>query len=102
MREWSSGAQTDFTNYAARRLSERGLLREEDPIKLQRAVTDIAYSYARGGNVGAPVHLRGWPEATLREDFGQASIAVDADTVRDQSANDDAAVRERQTTHGVQ
>jgi len=116
MREWSSGAQTDFTNYAARRLSERGLLREEDPIKLQRAVTDIAYSYARGGNVGstfipndtpleptrAPVHLLGWPEATLREDFGQASIAVDADTVRDQSANDDAAVRERQTTHGVQ
>ncbi len=25
VREWSSGAQTDFTNYAARRLSERGL-----------------------------------------------------------------------------
>ena len=35
MREWSSGTQTDFTNYAARRLAERGL-REEDPIKLQR------------------------------------------------------------------
>ncbi len=51
MREWSSGAQTDFTNYAARRLAERGLLREEDPIKLQRAVTEIAYAYARGGNV---------------------------------------------------
>ena len=28
---------------AARRLAERGLLREEDPIKLQRAVTEIAY-----------------------------------------------------------
>ena len=42
MREWSSGTQTDFTNYAARRLAERGLLREEDPIKLQRAVTEIA------------------------------------------------------------
>ena len=27
MREWSSGTQTDFTNYAARRLAERGLLR---------------------------------------------------------------------------
>ena len=26
MREWSSGTQTDFTNYAARRLGERGLL----------------------------------------------------------------------------
>ena len=39
MSEWSSGAQTDVTNYAARRLSERGLLREDDPIKLQRAVT---------------------------------------------------------------
>jgi hypothetical protein len=50
MREWSSGTQTDFTNYAARRLAERGLLREEDPIKLQRAVTEIAYSYARGGS----------------------------------------------------
>ena len=49
MREWSSGTQTDFTNYAARRLAERGLLREDDPIKLQRAVTEIAYSYARGG-----------------------------------------------------
>ncbi len=51
MREWSQGTQTDFTNYAARRLAERGLLQEEDPVKLQRAVTDIAYSYARGGEV---------------------------------------------------
>ena len=51
MREWSSGAQTDFTNYAARRLSERGLLHEDDPIRLQRAVTEIAHAYAQGGQV---------------------------------------------------
>jgi hypothetical protein len=53
MREWSSGAQTDFTNYAAQRLAERGLLKEQDPIKLQQAVTDIARAYANGGNTPA-------------------------------------------------
>jgi conjugal transfer mating pair stabilization protein TraG len=52
MAEWSSGAQTDFTNYAAQRLAERGLLKEQDPMRLQRAVTDIAIGYARGGHVG--------------------------------------------------
>jgi conjugal transfer mating pair stabilization protein TraG len=51
MREWSSGVQTDFTNFAASRLAERGLLREEDPTRLQRAVMDIALGYARGGAV---------------------------------------------------
>jgi conjugal transfer mating pair stabilization protein TraG len=51
MREWTSGAQTDFTNFATTRLAERGLLREEDPVRLQRAVMDIALSYARGGAV---------------------------------------------------
>ncbi len=50
MREWSSGTQTDFTNYAAKRLAERGLLKEEDPIALQRAVTEIAMDYAKGGD----------------------------------------------------
>jgi conjugal transfer mating pair stabilization protein TraG len=50
MREWGSGTQTDFTNYAAQRLAERGLLRQEDPIKMQRAVAEIAYSYASGGS----------------------------------------------------
>ncbi len=114
MREWSSGAQTDFTNYAAQRLAERGLLREEDPIKLQRAVTEIAYSYARGGEVGAtfipndtpleptrtPAQLLGWPETSLREEYGQASIG--ADGVRNQVTVNDASVRDRQITHGVQ
>ena len=83
MREWSSGTQTDFTNYAARRLAERGLLREEDPIKLQRAVTEIAYSYARGGSSAtgyvpsdSPLgpsrplpEAMGWPDSSLREQY---------------------------------
>jgi len=116
MREWSSGAQTDFTNYAAQRLSERGLLREEDPIRLQRAVTEIAYSYARGGNVGptfipndtpleptpAPAQLLGWPQTTLREEYEQRPLSSDADGVRHQSASHQAAVREQQTMLGVQ
>lgn len=116
MREWSSGAQTDFTNYAAQRLSERGLLREDDPIRLQRGVTEIAYSYARGGDVGStfipsdtpfeptrtPAQLLGWPETTLREEYGQGSIPLGPDGVRDQSASNDTAIRERQTMHGVQ
>jgi hypothetical protein len=71
MREWSSGTQTDFTNYAARRLAERGLLREEDPIKLQRAVTEIAYSYARGGSSATgyvPIANSSPFEATARDD----------------------------------
>ncbi len=111
MHEWSSGAQTDFTNYAARRLSERGLLREEDPLKLQRAVTEIAYGYARGGNVGGnfipndsplgPSQLLGWPETTLRQEYGQAHSTLAPNRVRDQSAINDAAVGERQTTQQV-
>lgn len=42
VREWSSGTQTDFMNYRARRLAERGLLREEEPSMLLRVVTEIA------------------------------------------------------------
>ena len=113
MREWSSGAQTDFTNYAAERLSERGLLREDDPIRLQRAVTEIAYSYAKGGDVGetfirndipfeptrAPAQLLGWPAATLREEYGQDTRASGA--VREQSVINDAAIRDRQAGRGV-
>ena len=52
MREWSSGAQTDFTNYAVTRLRERGQLKEDDPIKLQQALQEIAAGYAKGGHVG--------------------------------------------------
>ena len=51
MREWSSGVQTDFTNYAAVRLAQRGLLREDDPARMQLAVMDIALGFARGGSV---------------------------------------------------
>ena len=115
MREWSSGAQTDFTNYAARRLAERGMLREEDPIKLQRAVTGIAYSYARGGDVGGtfipsdtpleatrnPAQLLGWTSTTLREEYGQAA-ASSGEAMRDRFAGNDATVRDRQSAHGVQ
>ena len=114
MREWSSGAQTDFTNHAARRLLERGLLREEDPIKLQRAVTEIAYAYARGGDVARrfvpaesplvpsrPLHeLLGWASAGLRDAYdpaGEQNVA----TIRDRAAANDAAVRERQSRRGI-
>ena len=115
MREWSSGAQTDFTNYAAQRLSERGLLREDDPIRLQRAVTEVAYSYARGGDVGptfipsdtpfeptrSPAQLLGWPDTTLGDEYGQGSMGLGAGGVWSGSASNDAAVRERQAMHGV-
>ncbi len=111
MREWSSGTQTDFTNYAARRLAERGLLREEDPIKLQRAVTEIAYSYARGGRAATgyvptdsplgpstplPATL-GWPDASLREQYNTNVSASDGNTLRQQTATNEAEIRARQT-----
>ena len=115
MREWSSGAQTDFTNYAARRLAERGLLREEDPIKLQRAVTEIAYSYARGGNIGnefVPANnpllpsrplpeLLGWPSKSLRGAYDADDVRASDASVQDQAAANDGAVRTRQTRQGV-
>jgi hypothetical protein len=115
MREWSSGAQTDFTNYAARRLSERGLLREDDPIKLQRAVTEIAFAYARGGNVGtgfvpadsplAPSQplpqLLGWTSSALREDFGQVNRSSNGDVLRNQAATNDRTIRDRQSRQRV-
>lgn len=111
MREWSSGTQTDFTNYAARRLAERGLLREEDPIKLQRAVTEIAHSYARGGDgttgyVPTDSPLRpstplpaalGWSDASLREQYKASPIASDASSLREQTATNEAEIRARQS-----
>jgi hypothetical protein len=115
MREWSSGAQTDFTNYAARRLSERGLLREDDPIKLQRAVTEIAYSYARGGNVASEFvpaenpllpsrplpEVLGWPSQTLRSAYEENDERRGSSVVQGQAAENDGAVATRQTRHGV-
>jgi conjugal transfer mating pair stabilization protein TraG len=111
MREWSSGTQTDFTNYAAQRLAERGLLREDDPIKLQRAVTEIAYSYARGGNSAtgyvpsdSPLvpsrplpEAMGWPDSTLREQFDDSTRAEDGSTLRQQSATNEAEIRSSHT-----
>lgn len=73
MLEWSSGTQTDFANYAARRLAECGLLREDDPIKLQRAVTAIACSYSRGGSSAAgyvPIDNPLGPSPPLPETMG--------------------------------
>ncbi|MBE0614115.1 MAG: conjugal transfer protein TraG N-terminal domain-containing protein [Burkholderiales bacterium] len=115
MREWSSGAQTDFTNYAARRLSERGLLREDDPIKLQRAVSEIAFGYAKGGEVGSQFvpgdspltpsrplpQLLGWTSSTLREDFDHADESRNVDTVRGQAATNDGAIRYGQSSQRV-
>jgi conjugal transfer mating pair stabilization protein TraG len=115
MREWSSGAQTDFTNYAARRLSERGLLREDDPAKLQRAVTEVAYAYAKGGNIGSDFvpaegplvpsrsasQLPGWPSSAPRDEFDQARRADDAGTVRNQAAANDQTLRIDQSRRGV-
>jgi len=106
MREWSSGAQTDFTNYAARRLSERGLLREDDPIRLQRAISEIAMSYARGGDVAGgfapgdsalgpaiPVHRSlGWSSPEIRGEFtGRGQGAAN-----EQGNRNDAELRARQ------
>ncbi len=111
MREWSSGIQTDFTNYAARRLAERGLLREEDPIKLQRAVTEIAYSYARGGNSTAgyvpidnplgpsrPLHeTMGWPDSSLQEQYDLRARSADSSAIRQQTEANEAEIRTRQS-----
>jgi conjugal transfer mating pair stabilization protein TraG len=110
MREWSSGTQTDFTNYAARRLAERGLLREEDPIRLQRAVTEIAYSYARGGSSAtgyvpsdSPLspsrplpEAMGWPDSTLREQYDANRRAADGTALGQQTSANESEIRARQ------
>lgn len=115
MREWGSGAQTDFTNYTARRLSERGLLREDDPIKLQRAVTEIAFAYAKGGDVGnqfvpgdSPLtpsrplpQLLGWKSSALREDFDQTDKSGNTNALQNQAATNDTTIRERQSLQRV-
>ncbi len=115
MREWSSGAQTDFTNYAARRLSERGLLREDDPIKLQRAVSEIAFGYAKGGEVGSEFvpgdsplapsrplpQILGWTSSALRGDFDQASGSTNVDALRNQAATNDGTIQDRQSRQHV-
>ena len=115
MREWSSGAQTDFTNYAARRLAERGLLREEDPIKLQRAVIEIAYAYARGGSVASQFvpadnpllpsrqlgDLLGWASQTPRGAYQENVGRAGGTTVQSQAVANDNAIRASQTRQNV-
>lgn len=115
MREWSSGSQTDFTNYAARRLAERGLVREDDPVRLQRAVTEIAYSYARGGSSATgylplenplgpsqPVpEMMGWSDSSLREQYDGTSQAMGSSAIRQQTVANEAYVRTRQNRQGV-
>jgi conjugal transfer mating pair stabilization protein TraG len=111
MREWSSGTHTDFTNYAARRLAERGLLREEDPMKLQRAVTEIAYSYARGGASATgyvPIEnplgpsrplpeVMDWPDSSLRGQYDGSARRADSNTFSQQAVTNEAVIRARQT-----
>ena len=116
MREWGSGAQTDFTNFAARRLAERGLLREDDPIKLQRAVSEIAYGYAKGGDVGnrfvtadnpmlparSPSQLLGCISDGLPGSRNQENHTGNTEAVKAAAARNDDAVRNQQSRHGVQ
>src|SRR5690606_33886971 len=89
----------------------RGLLREEDPIKLQRAVTEIAYAYARGGSSAtgyvpsdSPLgpsrplpEAMGWPDSTLREQYDDRARTADGSSLRQQSATNEAEIRTRQT-----
>jgi conjugal transfer mating pair stabilization protein TraG len=115
MREWGSGTQTDFTNYAAQRLAERGLLREEDPIKMQRAVAEIAYSYARGGSAASgyvptdsplgpsqPLpEAMGW-SSPLRDQYDSQVRGADGSAISDQANRNDADIRARQSGARVQ
>jgi len=115
MREWSSGAQTDFTNYAASRLAERGQLRTDDPITLQRSVLDIAYAYAKGGDVGGrfvpndtpfgPAQVLsqslGWSESNLHNEFDRSHAGAGSDAARVKGTDNNAAVRERLVNRNV-
>lgn len=115
IREWGSSAQTDFTNYAARRLSERGLLREEDPARLQRAVSEIAFAYAKGGDVGNQFvpgdnplkpsqhlpRLLGWTSSGLQEDFETNELPDGSKTLQSQSATNNATVLALQSRRHV-
>ena len=115
MREWGSGTQTDFTNYGAQRLAERGLLREEDPIKMQRAVAEIAYSYARGGSAASgyvptdsplgpsqPLpEVMGW-SSQLRDQYNSQVRSEEGSAITDQANRNDADVRARQSGARVQ
>jgi len=112
MREWSSGAVTDFTNYAATRLAERSLLREEDPAVIQRNVVDIAYAYAKGGDIGGrfvpndipfspslPAQTLGWESHALRDQYESSTGSPAA--IRDRASGNEAAVRRRQSGSNV-
>jgi conjugal transfer mating pair stabilization protein TraG len=115
MREWGSGTQTDFTNFAAQRLAERGLLHEEDPIKMQRAVAEIAYSYARGGSAASgyvPTDSPLGPSQPLPEAMGWSSPLRDqydsqvregsGSAVKKQADRYDADISTRQANARVQ
>jgi conjugal transfer mating pair stabilization protein TraG len=115
MREWGSGTQTDFTNYAAQRLAERGLLREEDPIKMQRAVAEIAYSYARGGSAASgyvptdsplgpsqpPPESMGWSSPLHDQYDSHVRSGIDG-TIKKQADRNDADIGTRQAVARLQ
>ena len=115
MREWGSGTQTDFTNYAAKRLAQRGLLREEDPIKMQRAVTEIAYSYARGGSAASgyvptdsplvpsqPLHdAMGW-SSPLRDQYDSQIRGSGGNEIGEEAKRHEADIKARQSGARVQ
>jgi len=116
MNEWSRGAQTDFTNFAVRRLSERGLLREDDPIILQRAVSDIAYSYAKGGEVGStfipldspirpstpPSQLLGWGSSDVIPGKANTNRTANEAAISTTREQNEMAVQNRQSRHNAQ
>jgi conjugal transfer mating pair stabilization protein TraG len=91
------------------------LLREDDPIKLQRAVTEIAFGYAKGGDVGSQFvpgdsplapsrplpQLLGWGSSTLRDDFNQNDAPKNVDAVRSQAAENTGAIRDGQSRQHV-
>jgi hypothetical protein len=97
------------------RLAERGLLREEDPIKLQRAVAEIAYSYARGGSAASgyvptdsplgpsqPLpEAMGW-SSPLRDQYDSQVRGADGSAITDQANRNDADIRARQSGARVQ
>jgi len=82
---------------------------------LQRAVTEIAFAYAKGGDVGnqfvpgeSPLtpsrslpHLLGWTSSALREDFDQTDRSSSIDALRTQAATNDSTIRDRQSRQRV-
>jgi hypothetical protein len=92
------------------RVAGRGVQRKDDPVRLQRAVNEIAVSYARGGQgasgyvgpdtplgpTSTPAQALGWADGNLKTEYDRGAAAAPTAQIDTDTRLHDSRVRQRQ------